>query len=142
MRSRNHLLKTGENVRCEICELLPVSGPDYDKHLLTEEHLGRVASAAPLRKIRCETCNIEFTESGYENHLESQIHNIDLNRGDIRWRMCEICNVEIRSTILGTHVRSKSHLNKQSRLPIQEERNFFPAPKKLAVSSLKKQHLS
>ena len=95
--------------------------------MLTEEQNDRVALVAPIGEKRCETWNKEFSENIYGNHLRSQIHNKNLNRFDVQWRMCEICNVEIRSTVCDKHVRSEILLIKQGRFPVQGEGKNVPS---------------
>ena len=68
LRNNNHLLKTVGNIGCEICKVFLISGPDYDNHLLTEEHRARLDLAASIRNIRFETCNKDIRKNVYENH--------------------------------------------------------------------------
>ena len=141
MRSNNHLLETDEKARSEICSLFLNSGPNDDNHLFTEENLDSVALAAPLQKIRCETCNKEFSEEVYENHLRSQIINNNLNRGDVQWIRCGVCNVKVRSTFWDKHLGSKSRRIEQGGLSVQEERNVVPSFRELVVSNFKKNNV-
>ena len=139
--SNNHLLNNGEKVSCEICKSVLNFGPDYDMHLLTEEQNDRFAWAAPIGEKRCKNCNKDFSENIYENLLRSQIHNNNLNRFDVQWRMCEICNVEIRSTVCDKHVSSEILLIKQGRFPVQGEGKNVPSLIKLTVSCLNKDNI-
>ena len=55
-----------KQVRSEICKLVN-SGSDYDNHLLSEEHLSKLAVATQRRsKTRCAKCNKEFSENVHE----------------------------------------------------------------------------
>ena len=51
LSSNSHLLKTGDRVRYETCKTVQVFRPEYDNHLLTEEHHATAALAASIQKI-------------------------------------------------------------------------------------------
>ena len=104
LRTNKPSLNTGENVRCAICKLVPSFCLDYDNQLPTEEHLDRVVLAAPIRKIRCETCNKELGEYVYKDLSESKTLNVNLNFGGVQWKLGDICNVENGSSFWGKHV--------------------------------------
>ena len=66
-------------------KLVLIFGPDYDNHLLTEEHRARSDPVASIQKKRCETCKEQVSEDMYENHSRSQCHNLVINNGNVQW---------------------------------------------------------
>ena len=113
-------------MRSETCKLVFISGPDYDNHLPTEDYLARVSLAAPIRKLRFQTCNKYLSENVYENYLGSPAHIINFKRVEIKWRICQISKVELRFSIWDRHRNPKKHIIIQDHLHVQEQ-NIVPS---------------
>ena len=128
-------------MRCAVCKFVLNSVPDYDNHLLSEQHLSKLKAQAHRPKRKCETCNKDFLEKVNENPSRSQTHINNRIRDKLEWKSCGTCNIELRRTFCDKHIRSKKDIVNQGSLRVREEVNILQPPllKELAFQNIREQ---